>query len=69
MREVKRPGAVGAAPRPKGKTDLADRLPTTSPTHAAQVPPPRMDFAWLVFNHGHSGPPELRWLHRDRSGT
>ena len=27
------------------------------------------DFAWLVFNHGHSGPPELRWLHRDRSGT
>ena len=29
----------------------------------------RMDFAWLVFNHGHSGPPELRWLHRDRSGT
>jgi hypothetical protein len=41
MREVKRPGAVGAAPRPKGKTDLADRLPTTSPTHAAQVPPPR----------------------------
>ena len=29
----------------------------------------RMDFAWLVFNHGHSAPPELRWLHRDRSGT
>jgi hypothetical protein len=29
----------------------------------------RMDFAWLIFNHGHSGPPELRWLHRDRSGT
>ena len=29
----------------------------------------RTDFAWLVFNHGHSGPPELRWLHRDRSGT
>jgi hypothetical protein len=29
----------------------------------------RMDFAWLVFNHGHSGPPELRWLPRDRSGT
>ena len=29
----------------------------------------RMDFAWLVFSHGHSAPPELRWLHRDRSGT
>jgi hypothetical protein len=29
----------------------------------------RTDFAWLVFVHGHSGPPELRWLHRDRSGT
>jgi hypothetical protein len=29
----------------------------------------RMDFAWLVFNHSHSGPPELRWLHRDRSRT
>jgi ParB-like nuclease domain len=29
----------------------------------------RMDFAWLVFNHGHSAPPELRWRHRERSGT
>ena len=29
----------------------------------------RTDFAWLVFNRGHCGPPELRWLHRDRSGT
>ena len=29
----------------------------------------RTDFAWLVFNRGHSGPSELRWLHRDRSGT
>jgi hypothetical protein len=23
------------------------------------------DFLWLVFEHGHVGPPELRWLHRD----
>jgi hypothetical protein len=29
----------------------------------------RMDYAWLVFNLGHSGPPELRWLHRDSIGT
>jgi hypothetical protein len=25
----------------------------------------RMDFSWLVFNHGHGGPPVLRRLHRD----
>jgi hypothetical protein len=25
----------------------------------------RQDFCWLVFAHRHSGPPELRWLHRD----
>src|SRR6516162_4729374 len=36
MLKGSRSGAVGAAPRPKGKTDLADCLPTTSPTHAAQ---------------------------------
>jgi hypothetical protein len=24
----------------------------------------RVDFAWLVFGHGHTGPAELRWLHR-----
>jgi hypothetical protein len=29
----------------------------------------KMDFCWLVFDCTHSGPPELRWLHRDRSGT
>ena len=23
------------------------------------------DFVWLIFEHGHAGPPELRWLHRD----
>jgi hypothetical protein len=23
------------------------------------------DFAWLVFEHGHVGPPVMRWLHRD----
>jgi len=23
------------------------------------------DFAWLVFEPGHIGPPEMRWLHRD----
>ena len=37
MLERKRPGAVGAAPRPK-EGDLADQLSTTSPTHAAQAP-------------------------------
>jgi hypothetical protein len=29
----------------------------------------KTDFCWLVFDRTHSGPPELRWLHRDRSGT
>ena len=24
------------------------------------------DFVWLVFTRGHVGPPELRWLHRDK---
>jgi hypothetical protein len=23
------------------------------------------DFCWLVWSHGHAGPPEVRWLHRD----
>jgi hypothetical protein len=23
------------------------------------------DFYWLVWSHGHAGPPEVRWLHRD----
>jgi hypothetical protein len=23
------------------------------------------DFCWLVFEHGHVGPPELRWLRRE----
>ena len=23
------------------------------------------DFAWLVFEHGHVGPPAMHWLHRD----
>ena len=45
MLKGSRPGAVGAAPKPKGKTDLADRLSTTSPTHAAQVPTYRLAFA------------------------
>jgi hypothetical protein len=25
----------------------------------------KTDFAWMVFDHSHIGPPELRWLHRD----
>jgi hypothetical protein len=25
----------------------------------------RVDFCWLVFEHGYSGPAELRWLRRD----
>jgi hypothetical protein len=29
----------------------------------------KMDFCWLVFDRNHSGPIELRWLHRDGSGT
>jgi hypothetical protein len=24
----------------------------------------RVDFCWLVFEHGHVGPAEVRWLHR-----
>jgi hypothetical protein len=24
----------------------------------------RVDFCWLVFAHGHTGPAEVRWLHR-----
>jgi hypothetical protein len=24
----------------------------------------RVDFCWLVFEHGHTGPAEVRWLHR-----
>ena len=27
------------------------------------------DFVWLVWEHGHAGPPELHWLHRDSPGT
>jgi hypothetical protein len=26
----------------------------------------RVDFAWLVFDHGYSGEAEVRWLHRDK---
>jgi hypothetical protein len=26
----------------------------------------KQDFVWLVFRRDHVGPPELRWLHRDR---
>jgi hypothetical protein len=25
----------------------------------------RVDFCWLVFEHGHTGPAEVRWLRRD----
>lgn len=25
----------------------------------------KQDFCWLVWDHEHRGPPELRWLHRD----
>jgi hypothetical protein len=25
----------------------------------------RVDFAWIVFEHGHTGPAEVRWLRRD----
>ena len=25
----------------------------------------RVDFCWLVFEQGHTGNPEVRWLHRD----
>jgi hypothetical protein len=28
----------------------------------------KQDFCWLVFEHGHVGPPEIHWLHRDGSG-
>jgi hypothetical protein len=27
------------------------------------------DFAWLVFERGHTGPRELRWLYRDRGSA
>jgi hypothetical protein len=27
----------------------------------------RMDFSWLVFVHGHVGPPTVGWLHRDQT--
>jgi hypothetical protein len=26
----------------------------------------RVDFCWLVFEHGYSGEAEVRWLHRDK---
>lgn len=26
----------------------------------------KMDFAWIIFEKGHVGPPELRWLRRDK---
>lgn len=25
----------------------------------------RVDYCWLVFEHGHRGSPEMKWLHRD----
>lgn len=25
----------------------------------------KQDFCWLVWDHAHKGPPEIRWLHRD----
>jgi hypothetical protein len=25
----------------------------------------RVDFCWLVFEHGYSGIAEVRWLHRE----
>lgn len=27
----------------------------------------KMDYCWLVFDHDHNGPAQLRWLYRDRS--
>jgi hypothetical protein len=38
MPKRKRPGAAATAPRPKGKTDLADQSPITAPARAAQAP-------------------------------
>ena len=29
----------------------------------------RVDFCWLVFEHGHTGAPELAWLHRDGAAS
>jgi hypothetical protein len=29
----------------------------------------KQDFGWLVFRRGYVGPPELRWLHRDRGAS
>lgn len=26
----------------------------------------KMDFCWIVFSRGRIGPPDLRWLHRDK---
>lgn len=26
----------------------------------------KMDFCWLIFEHGYEGTPEIRWLHRDK---
>jgi hypothetical protein len=26
----------------------------------------RVEHTWLIFERGHRGPAELRWLHRDR---
>src|SRR5262249_45335761 len=60
-------------PLPLAKIYLLTPRPSMPPgeviAHGERPGGGRMDFAWLVFNRGHSGPPELRWLHRDRSGT
>jgi len=40
---------------PPGQVILAGRKPGGG----------QQDFVWLVFDRGHVGPPELRWLHRD----
>ena len=47
----------GSAPTEMEIPDFVLRTPQAAPDITARR------------NHGHSMPPELRWLHRDRSGT
>jgi len=35
-------------------------------TSGGKVGGGKSDYAWLVFEHGYDGEPELRWMHRDK---
>lgn len=54
---------------PLARVWLLTPRPSMPPGHVitdgGKVTGDTRDFCWLVFSHGHKGPPELRWLHRD----